>query len=375
MIIAVNTRLLLKDKLEGIGCFTFEILKRITKNNPEHTFIFIFDRKYDKDFIFGDNIIPVVVPPQSRHPLLWYVYFEYSVPYVLRKYKADLFLSTDGWVSLSTKVKTLNVIHDLHYERHPEFLPYLVKRYYQYFFPRFIKKANRICTVSEFSKNEILNTYDILSKKVDIVYNASRSCFAPISITEQLRIKNKYTQGEEYFLFIGPIHPRKNPENLIKAFVMFKEKSDSKLKLVLVGDNMWRRMKISEEVISNKYSSDIIFTGRISLKELHLITSSAFALTYVSFYEGFGIPILEAMSCNVPVIASETSSIPEVGGGAVMYINPYSVNSIAEAMQRMVDKPELRNDFIKKGRVQLQNFSWDRSADILWQSVLSTMES
>jgi glycosyltransferase involved in cell wall biosynthesis len=284
-------------------------------------------------------------------------------------------LSTDGWVSLSSKVKTLNVIHDLHYERHPEFLPYLVKKYYQYFFPRFIKKANRICTVSEFSKNEIINTYDILSKKIDVVYNGSRSYFAPISNTEQLRIKNKYTQGEEYFLFIGPIHPRKNPENLIKAFVKFKEKSDSKFKLILVGDSMWRRMKISEEVISNKYSSDIIFTGRISSKDLHLITSSAFALTYVSFYEGFGIPILEAMSCNVPVIASETSSIPEVGGSAVMYINPYSINSIAEAMQRMVDKPELRNDLIKKGRVQLQKFSWDRSADILWQSVLSTMES
>jgi glycosyltransferase involved in cell wall biosynthesis len=375
MIIAVNTRLLLKDKLEGIGRFTFEILKRITKSNPEHTFIFIFDRKYDKDFIFSDNIIPVVVPPQSRHPLLWYIYFEYSVPYVLRKYKADLFLSTDGWVSLSTKVKTLNVIHDLHYERHPEFLPYLVKKYYQYFFPRFIKKANRICTVSEFSKNEIITTYDILSKKIDVVYNASRTCFVPISITEQLRIKNKYTQGEEYFLFIGPIHPRKNPENLIKAFVMFKEKSESKFKLVLVGDNMWRSMKISEEVLSNKYSSDIIFTGRISSKELHLITSSAFALTYVSFYEGFGIPILEAMSCNVPVIASETSSIPEVGGSAVMYVNPYSVNSIAEAMLRLVDNPELRNDLIKKGRVQNQSFSWDRSADIFWQSVLSTMES
>jgi len=375
MIIAVNTRLLLKDKLEGIGRFTFEILKRITKNNPEHTFIFIFDRKYDKDFIFSDNIIPVVVPPQSRHPLLWYIYFEYSVPYVLRKYKVDLFLSTDGWMSLSTKVKTLNVIHDLHYKRHPEFLPYLVKKYYQYFFPRFIKKANRICTVSEFSKNEIINTYDIISNKIDVVYNGSRSCFTPISITEQLRIKNKYTQGEEYFLFIGPIHPRKNPENLIKAFVKFKEISDSKFKLILVGESMWRRMKISGEVISNKYSSDIIFTGRISSKELHLVTSSAFALAYVSFYEGFGIPILEAMSCNVPVIASETSSIPEVGGDAVMYINPYSVNSITEAMLRMIDTPDLRNDLIKKGSVQLQNFSWDRSADILWKSILSTLES
>jgi len=375
MIIAVNTRLLLKNKLEGIGRFTYETLKRITKNHPEHTFIFIFDRKYDNEFVFSDNIIPVVIPPQSRHPILWYIYFEYSIPYILKKYKADIFLSTDGWLSLTTKVKTLNVVHDLHYERHPDFLPYLVRKYYQYFFPRFINKANRICTVSEFSKSEIINTYKLSADKIDVVYNGSGSNFIPISDREQKKIKDKYTDGKEYFLFIGPIHPRKNPENLINAFIKFKDSSNSNIKLVMAGSLMWKDMDISEKVKDNKYSNDIIFTGRVSTNELHLITAAAYALNYVSFYEGFGIPILEAMSCNTPVIASNTSSIPEVGGNAVIYIDPFSVDSISEAMIKLHGNSELRKNLIAKGKIQLENFSWDRSANILWESIITTVES
>ena len=107
----------------------------------------------------------------------------------------------------------------------------------------------------------------------------------------------------------------------------------------------------------------------------NLITAAAFALSYVSFYEGFGIPILEAMSCNIPVIASNTSSIPEVGGNAVIYIDPFSVDSISEAMIKLHGNSELRKNLIAKGKIQLENFSWDRSANILWESIITTVES
>ncbi len=375
MIIAINTRLLLKNKLEGIGRFTFEILKRVTNNHTEHTFVFIFDREFHKDFIFNSNVIPVVIPPQSRHPVLWYLYFEYSIPYILKKYKADVFLSTDGWMSLKSKVKTLNVVHDLHYERCPEFLPFLVRKYYQYFFPKFIKKANRICTVSEFSKREILETYDLPENKIDVIYNGSRDFFTPISIKKKQEIKNKYTDGEDYFLFIGPIHPRKNPENLIKAFTMFKQKTLSKMKLIMVGNVMWKGMGVSNKIKENPYLSDIVFTGRVKSNELHLLTASSFVLTYVSFYEGFGMPLLEAFSCQVPVIASNVSSIPEVGGDAAEYVDPISEKSICDGMLKLYELPEHRNALIKKGSTQLQKFSWDRSAQLLWNSIGKTMNS
>ena len=131
MIIAVNTRLLLKNKLEGIGWFTFETLKRITQKHKEHQFVFIFDRPYSEEFIFSNNITPVVIVPQARHPFLWRWWFEKSIPKVLRRHKADLFLSPDGYLSLKTDVKSIAVMHDLNFEHHPNDLPFLVRRYYR----------------------------------------------------------------------------------------------------------------------------------------------------------------------------------------------------------------------------------------------------
>src|SRR3989304_8480792 len=148
MISAVNTRLLLKNKLEGIGWFAYESLKRITQQHKEHKFIFIFDRKYDEEFIFSDNITPVVVGPKTRHAFLWYYWFEFQIPKVLKKHKADLFLSPDGFLSLCTDVKSLNVIHDLNFEHYPNDVPYFARRFYKNNFPKYAQKAKRIATVS-----------------------------------------------------------------------------------------------------------------------------------------------------------------------------------------------------------------------------------
>ena len=139
MRIAVNTRLLLKGKLEGIGWYTNETLKRIVREHPEHEFIFFFDRPYDPSFIFASNVTPVVFEPQARHALLFYIWFELRIPYMLRKYKADLFLSTDGLLSLKTKVPTCLVIHDLAFEHYPEHLKRSHRMYLRKFSPLFAK--------------------------------------------------------------------------------------------------------------------------------------------------------------------------------------------------------------------------------------------
>ena len=128
MKIAVNTRLLLPDKLEGIGWVAFETLKRITRAHPEHEFYFIFDRKWDDMFIFSDNVTPVAVSPQARHPFLYYLWFEWSVPHILKKVKADLFLSPDAYLSLRTEVKSIAVFHDLNFEHYPNDLPFLERK-------------------------------------------------------------------------------------------------------------------------------------------------------------------------------------------------------------------------------------------------------
>src|ERR1039457_2407091 len=159
MNIAVNTRLLIKDKLDGIGWFTYESLKRITVQHPEHSFYFIFDRKFNPEFIFSNNITPIVLYPQARHPLLFYLWFEYSLSSLLKRLNADLFLSPDGYLSLKSDTKSLAVIHDLNFEHYPNDLPFLVRKYYRYYFPKFANKATIIATVSEFSKQDNVKQY------------------------------------------------------------------------------------------------------------------------------------------------------------------------------------------------------------------------
>src|SRR5690606_32666151 len=161
MRIAINTRLLLKGKLEGIGWYTHETIKRIVKAHPEHEFIFFFDRPYDTSFVFADNVTPVVFGPPARHPVLFYIWYEMRIPYMLRKYKVDLFVSPDGLTSLTTSVPTCLVMHDLAFEHYPHHLKASIRYYLRYFSPIFAKKATRIVTVSEFSKQDIASTYHI----------------------------------------------------------------------------------------------------------------------------------------------------------------------------------------------------------------------
>lgn len=368
MIIAVNTRLLLSGKLEGIGWFTYETLKRITSQHKEHQFIFIFDRKYSEEFIFSDNIKPVIAFPQSRHPVLWYMFFDWGIPLLLKKHKADLFFSPDGWLSLRTNVKSVPVIHDLNFFHFPEFIPWHVQKYYNYFFPRFIKKSERIATVSQFTKNDIHTRFNFSQDKIDVVYNGANQALAPISAEEQNKTREKYSKNCPYFLFVGLIHPRKNLENLIRAFDEFKKSNGGNIKLLVVGSDKYWYSEVDEALKNCTFKDEIIFTGRLETNELLKVVASALSMVYVSHFEGFGIPILEAMYCDVPVITSAVSSMPEVGGDAAIYANPQSVDSIKNALVKICDA-DLRKSLIEKGRLQREKFSWDKTADLLWKSI------
>jgi len=375
LIIAVNTRLLIKDKLEGIGWFTYETLKRITQQHPEHKFYFLFDRKFHSDFIFSKNVEAVVVPPQARHPVLYYLWFEYSVPYILMKIKADLFLSPDGYLSLKTKVKSLAVLHDLNFEHYPKDIPYLERKNYKYFFPKYAKKATRIATVSEYSKSDIIKQYSIPENKIDVTYNGANEKFCPISKSEQEITRNKYSSGEQYFLFVGALLPRKNLVNLFKAFDDFKKKTPSKIELLITGEKKWWTHEIQEAYQEMEFKDNIIFSGRLSGEDLHKAIASALAMTYVSYFEGFGIPIIEAFNCNTPVITSNITSMPEVAGDAALLIDPFSVESISEAMKKIAFDKKIRSELIDKGKIRKLDFTWQKSADRLWNSIERTFQT
>ena len=369
MEIVVNTRLLLKNKLEGIGWFTYETLKRITTSHPEHHFIFLFDRDFDEEFIFSDNITPLILSPQARHPFLFYWWFEFSVADFLNKFKPDLFISPDGYLSLKADVKQLAVIHDLNFEHYPKDLPFLVRTYYNYFFPKFAAKATRIATVSEFSKNDIIKQYKINPNKIDVIYNGCNTLYQPIDEVVQQQTKQKFSKNCDYFLFVGALHPRKNISRLLKAFDQFKSIQSNEMKMLIVGEKYYWTSELKHTYLNMKYKDGVIFTGRLLPEELKNVFGAAFALTYVPYFEGFGIPILEAMNCDTPVITSNITSMPEIALDGALLVDPFSVDSIANAMLYLYKDPAMRATLIAKGQKRKLDFSWDKTAEKLWESV------
>jgi glycosyltransferase involved in cell wall biosynthesis len=372
--VAVNTRLLMPGKLDGIGWFTFETLKRITGDHPETNFIFLFDRKYSREVIFNDNITPVILRPPARHPILWYYWFHCRVHSYLRKTGPDLFLSTDGFLPLRSKIPSVTVIHDINFEHRPGDLPWLTRKFYRYFFPRYARKANRIVTVSEYSRRDIINYYEVPEEKVDLAYNGANESYHPITEEQAAEVRDHYTAGAPYFVFVGNLHPRKNITNLLKAFQLFKEENKGNYKLILVGEKFYLTGPMEEQLDRMKHKDDVIFTGRLDPGQLNDVLGAAWAMTFVPFFEGFGIPVLEAMKCEIPVIASNTTSLPEIAGDAAIYADPDSPGSIRDAMIRLVREEGLRQTMIEKGRERRQQFSWDHTAAMLWNSISRVME-
>lgn len=374
MKIGVNTRLLLKGKLTGIGWFTFQTLKHITVAHPEHTFYFFFDRPYDKEHIFADNVVPIVLGPKARHPILFRIWMDFQVKRKARSLKLDAFISTEGMLPLKLDVPCLTVVHDLNFEHYPNDLAKSHSRYYRKFFPKFCQKASRIATVSEYSKQDIVEQYNEPAEKIDVVYNGVNEWFKPLEAAQIQVVRDKYTDGEPYFIFIGMLHPRKNVHRLFLAFDAFKKETESKVKLLVVGEKLWWDGEIADAYNQMEFQDDVVFTGHIPSNELVNALGASLALTYVPYFEGFGIPILEGFKCKVPVITSNRTSMPEVAGNGAILVDPFSVQAISWAMRQMVSNTELRSRLVENGTKRLDLFSWERSGDLLWQSFEKMMD-
>ena len=372
MRIAVNTRLLLKGKMDGIGWFTAESMQRIVRSHPEHTFYFLFDRKPDPEFIFGPNVVPVVLCPQARHPVLWYMFFEWAVPFALKKYKIDLYVSPDGMMPLHPKVPTLTVIHDLNFEHATGNLIASHQKYMTHWFRLFAQNATRVATVSEYSKKDITETYGVKPDKIDVVYDGSHPGYRPHSDEEKAAIRERFTQGCHYIIFVSTILKRKNLANLLTAFERVKTMEPGDLKLVVVGSRVWWQDELAEAYDNMVHKDDVIMPGHVEPADLAALMSAAEALVYPSYFEGFGIPILEAMYAETAVICSNTTSMPEVGGDAALYIDPSSPEDIAHAIKH-IQQPDTRKELIDKGRKQRLRYSWDMTANLLWTSMMRTI--
>ncbi len=373
MIIAVNTRFLLADYPEGYGNFIYETFKRITQQHPEHEFIFIFDRPYDERFVFGKNVKAVFTGPAARHPLLWKLWYDIKVPVVLRKYKADVFVSCDGFCSLRTKVPQCLVVHDLAFLHYPAAIKKSHLLFYKRYTPKFLNKAISVATVSEFSKQDIVTQYQTEADKIDIVFNGVKEIFKPVTEEDKAATKNKYTDGKEYFVYAGAIHPRKNLITLLKAFSVFKKRQQTNMKLLLAGRLAWKYESFEKDLKSYKYRNDVVMTGYVEEAELVNLIGSSYGLVYPSLFEGLGVPVLEAMRCDVPVITSANSAMQEIAKDAALYADANSHTDMADKMMMLYKDENLRKELIQKGRIVAKQYNWDKTAVLLWQAIEKTM--
>lgn len=371
MKIAVNTRFLLSHKMEGFGWYTYETISRIVKNHPEHEFVFFFDRAYDEKFIFAKNVIPVVINPPARHPILFKIWFDIAVTRALKKYNCDAFISPDGYLSLKTNVPQLAVIHDLNFEHHPEDIPKGALKYLKKYFPKFAHKAKRICTVSEYSKQDLIETYNVESNKIDVTYNGVSPVFKPILQNEIEVIQQKFTNGKPYILFVGAIHKRKNLQRLMVAFERLKKETNLPHQLLIVGEPMWESQQIE---IGENLKEHVSFTGHLPLNELAKIMAGADVFAFVSYFEGFGIPLVEAMQSGTPVLGGNLTALPEVGGDAVLYCDPMNVDDIYKKLLLLLNDSNLQEELKSKGLKRAKEFSWEKTANDLWRSFERMME-
>ena len=370
MKIAVNCWILRNRQIDGIGNFTIETLKPLIKAHPEIEFQILCDKNFTEDYFNFSNVTKHRIFPALRHPVLYVFYMEIVLGYFLKKHQPDLFLGMDGYLCLNSGTKQLPVIYDLNFEHYPKDLPLRNRIYFRTFFKRFAKKAKRIATISEYSKEDIVKIYGINPAVIDNVSCGIKDKFFPLSEEQKAQNKIKYSAGKDYFFFVGSMHPRKNIIRLFKAFDLFKKQTGSNFKLVLAGHIMLDNISIKSALDLMKYKTDVVFTGRVTDEELNELLGAACCLTYVPVFEGFGLPIAEAFQAGVPVICSNVTSMPEVAGDAALQVNPFDETAIAAAMKKIYDEPALRETLILKGYQQKKIFTWQKTAALLYNSIM-----
>ena len=373
MKIAINCWVLRNKQLDGIGNFTIETLRPLIIAHPEIEFLILCDKDFTENYFDYPNVKKAYIFPALRHPVLYLFYFECIIPAFLKKHKPDLFVSMDGFLSLSSKCRQLPVIYDLNFEHYPKDLKLKNRIYFRFFFKRFAKKAVRIATISEYSKKDIANLYNINPGKIDNVSCGIKDKFQPLSEIEKTNTRKKYSAGENYFFFVGSMHPRKNISRLLLAFNAFKLNSGSPFKLILAGHILWDDEGIKKILDESTYKRDIIFSGRVTDEELKLLLGSAWCLTFIPTFEGFGLPIVEAFQAGVPVICSNTTSMPEVAGNAAIQVNPFDINEIVKAMEKLNENNLLRNELITNGFQRKNLFTWEKTASLLYECIMKVI--
>lgn len=373
MVIAVNTVFLLEE-LEGDGYFC-ELFQTLAEKHPEHQFYFLVDRSFKHENVFSSNVHPLIVASPARHPVLWKYWCNIKIPATLKKIKAEVFVSPDSSCSLKTKIPQCMVIHHLAFLHQREGFKKWQIRFFKKNTPKFLKKANRIITPSQFLKEEIVRHHKTNPGKIEVICNGVKEIFHRLTLSEKNVVKEKYTDGKEYFIYAGTIPSGKNLVSLLKAFTLFKKRLQSNMKLV-IAERIARKKEIFFDLVNTyKYKADVILTGYLPEQERALVIGSAYALVHPALFEDFVLPVAEAIKCEVPALASGTAPVQEVAGEAALYFNPNDHIDIADKMMLIYKDENLRKQLIEKGKLIAVKYDWEKCAALFWESILKAVQS
>ncbi|PIN89775.1 glycosyltransferase family 1 protein [Candidatus Pacearchaeota archaeon CG10_big_fil_rev_8_21_14_0_10_32_14] len=339
----------------GTGRYTQELMTRLKSLDKENDYIFIHTNK--KSYGEDEYKLPFFTSIPKK-----LISGTFLLPIICKKASINV-LHDPGQISPFFfgygKTKKILSILDLSQIIYPENTTRLGSIYSK-LLPSVCKRSDFIITISESTKNDLMKYYDIPPSKIKVIYLGADENYKVLPKTKINFIYDKYKIPKDYILYVGTLEPRKNIPNLLRAYA--KIKSDINHKLVITGKKGWKYKEIYDTIDELKLENDVIFTGYVEEEDLPSIYNGASLFVYPSYYEGFGLPPLEAMSCGCPVITSNTSSIPEVVGDAGIMINPNDVDELAKQIKRVLSDKKLRENMKQKGLKQSKKFSWEKCA-------------
>jgi glycosyltransferase involved in cell wall biosynthesis len=352
----------------GIGRTLENILLSMSQLDPDSSFyLFVnFDQDAFSKRPWPSNIKIITYGVSKNNPIANIFWHQYGYQLFLKRFGCGYSLIPNFSLLLWKNLPTVVVIHDLIEFNVPSKFNRVRIAYRHIAVPRMARHADRVITVSEHSKNDIVNRCRIDPAKVVVAYNGcDRSLFKRYDEeTVSLRLGQLQLIPNSYILYVGTIdYPGKNVHSLIKAFFRLKERYNIDEKLIIVGGRGHRASVVFDMVNGSRFSKDVRFFGFAQDEDLPCLYSGAKLFCFLSYYEGFGLPLLEAMSCGCPVMAADTSSLPEVVGDAGLIVNPNDIDQISNAIYRVIKSPELQWTMRANGLNRANEFSWHRAAN------------
>jgi len=366
--IFIDGEVLTMPHFSGVGHYTLELVRALDRQLESQRDITVYLGVYFKHIkraqSFNLKHIKIVPTPfslrisnglkiRNKQPPLDLIFGK----------RVYLFPNFSSWPL--ARSKSLSIVYDLSYEKYPQYAEPRNQAFLSSEVKKTAQRSSRILTISENSKKEIADFYDVPLNSIDVLYPAvDTSLFYRRGAAEIAKVMKRYRLEENYILFVGNIEPRKNLKNLLLAYEKMNEGTKRKHPLVLVGAKGWQDEEIHAIIqrLTKKGDRVIQPSEYVVDENLPALYSGAALFVYPSMYEGFGIPPLEAMACGVPVISSDNSSLPEAVGNAGILVDALSVTGIAKAIESTLSDTRLQKKLLKRGPAQVAKFSWDDSA-------------